>query len=459
MITYFFHILYTLKMKRLCIFIPFVILTLLNLSCNRQEPIPEFQKERSIRDIGLNQVPEIESLLAESLGLNEGMKENRFELNDGNELLSLEIDWSKIVELIDTLGNTNYSIAIKDEQNGPYIFHNLVVGKTPEGFLKRPYLMTYIMSDEFRAQYDNSQSIKGFQGTVKKRHLTINTGNTDGYSSSPFQLKSSIDSDPCDTETGISGDSPSGGGGEGLPTVNTDDTTFTYCISYWVDFDDDESCGMGCVTASRSILITECFDVSYSSSDSDPCDNSGEVAVIDPNKPCPGDPLPNMEIASSGASGKKGGTFGYTRSKGTQFHDGVDLMASPGTVFNSILPGKVIYIENTFKRNTYQRNSYGNYIVVRSTLSDGTIIDISYNHLNNTFVSLGDTVNSQTTLGTTGLTGNASSENTNGHLHVKARVIVKGVPLNRDDVRNNPALYISSTIHSDGSVTKKPCRT
>src|SRR5690554_2355978 len=53
------------------------------------------------------------------------------------------------------------------------------------------------------------------------------------------------------------------------------------------------------------------------------------------------DPLPKIDIVSPGASGKRGGTFGYTRSGGRQFHSGIDLRASKGTNLISPLSGTV----------------------------------------------------------------------------------------------------------------------
>lgn len=444
------------------------ILVALKLSCDKYEPIPNSPKERSIRDIGIDEIPEIESLLSESLALFSNSEGNRFQVNDANSILDLEIDWSKIVELVDTLGNTNYSIAIKDEANAPYTFHNLVVGKTPDGDLKKPFLMTYIMSPEFRDIYDQTLSIQGFTGTAKKRFINFNS-NSEGNSSAPFSLGSTSSNDTCPRETQVDNDGPGpsgggsggggGGGGGGAPDAIPDEPggSYSVCYSYWIDFP-SESCGYNCVTASRSILVTDCQSYSYSSSDMDLCDDDDEVPVIDPNEPCPGDPLQNMEVASSGASGKRGGTFGYTRANGKDFHDGVDLKASPGTGFKPILPGTVVAVENTFRSNTYKRDSYGNYITVRSTLPDGSTIDISYNHLSNTYVSIGDNVTTDTTLGKTGRSGNAASKGVVPHLHVKARVRINGQPLPMENPRNNPALYMSSTINIDGSIIKNPCR-
>ena len=88
------------------------------------------------------------------LGIGQTSNPNRFQISDQGNNFDLAIDWSKIVELTDTLGNRNYTIAVRDEENAPYTFHNLIVGKTPDGDLKRPYLLTYVMSDEFKLIYD-----------------------------------------------------------------------------------------------------------------------------------------------------------------------------------------------------------------------------------------------------------------------------------------------------------------
>lgn len=133
-------------------------------------------------------------------------------------------------------------------------------------------------------------------------------------------------------------------------------------------------------------------------------------------KPCKGDPVKNPEIVSSGKSGKKGGTFGCTRSnwqkicggvKGKKKHDGIDIKASVNTPTFAMYGGTVSSIRNTFNPGEYRENSYGNYIVLKVTIN-GVVTFIKYNHLNKVNVKEGDIVKSGDIIALNGNTGNAN---------------------------------------------------
>ncbi len=48
-----------------------------------------------------------------------------------------------------------------------------------------------------------------------------------------------------------------------------------------------------------------------------------------------------LSIASPGWSGLRGGTFGYVRSGGAQFHSGLDLFAEEGTPVYAMIDGVI----------------------------------------------------------------------------------------------------------------------
>jgi len=90
------------------------------------------------------------------------------------------------------------------------------------------------------------------------------------------------------------------------------------------------------------------------------------INLIDPEgeSPCPpgvkcGDPVAKVDIVSSGSSGKKGGTFGYTRNGGHGFHGGLDIRASKGENVHNVLPGKVVYARNNHKSDEYSGKRRG----------------------------------------------------------------------------------------------------
>ena len=133
-------------------------------------------------------------------------------------------------------------------------------------------------------------------------------------------------------------------------------------------------------------------------------------------KPCKGDPVANLEIVSSGSSGKKGGTFGCTRTdnticegvSGKKNHNGLDIHAPVNQNAFAMYSGTISSIRNTFSPGEYKENSYGNFIVI-TTVIDGITYNIKYNHLNTVSVIQGQRINSGDIIGLTGNTGNANN--------------------------------------------------
>ncbi|KOF03864.1 hypothetical protein OB69_04740 [Roseivirga seohaensis subsp. aquiponti] len=91
-------------------------------SCTDQMIEPEIIPTRSIRDLTYKDVPNVVSQLQEGLGLRGG--NDRLSVNDEGRTYGVIIDWNRITELIDTVGNINYTFAVVDEDEDPYTFHN-----------------------------------------------------------------------------------------------------------------------------------------------------------------------------------------------------------------------------------------------------------------------------------------------------------------------------------------------
>ena len=166
---------------------------------------------------------------------------------------------------------------------------------------------------------------------------------------------------------------------------------------------------------------------------------------LDPlNRPCfskatkVGNPLYNMSIASPGWSGLRGGTFGYVRSGGAQFHSGLDLFAEEGTPVYAMIDGVISsyhyvieqpnrnkrYYPTGYKGNT---NGAGNRVYVKGRYNDQEVM-VGYWHLQaGTPLAInprtgevfkpGDVIYRGELLGYTGRTGNAYDV-TNKHLHL-----------------------------------------
>jgi len=140
--------------------------------------------------------------------------------------------------------------------------------------------------------------------------------------------------------------------------------------------------------------------------------NFGNPVVFnDPEGDCPpgvdcGDVVKHPEIAPQVISGIKGGMFGDTRSGGKQFHGGVDILAPKGTRLRSLMAGKVVGMRNSFKPGEYKEDSFGNFVIVRTQLLDGSFVDIKYAHLDKVYPRMGDHIQKGKIIGQAGNTGN-----------------------------------------------------
>lgn len=166
--------------------------------------------------------------------------------------------------------------------------------------------------------------------------------------------------------------------------------------------------------------------------------------IIDPNKPCAGDPIKNASIASSGASGQYGGTYGCVRQGGTNCsdgiynkkHGGIDIYAPENSDLYSISAGKVSYVGYI--------TDLGNCIQVTSSDNSTSIL---YAHLNSQSLAVGNDVKIGDKLGLTGKTGNANDPAIVPHVHIQIKI---------NGVATDPQPFLSTTFNSDGSVSV-PC--
>jgi len=217
------------------------------------------------------------------------------------------------------------------------------------------------------------------------------------------------------------------------------------------------------------------------------------INLVDPDgrAPCPPgvnclDPLPKIDIVSPGASGKRGGTFGYTRSGGRQFHSGIDLRASKGTNLISPLSGTVVYAKNNHSSDEYSGSrrpgvsrypttGYGNSIVIEYTIENGFNIEgkngnvkltegqkvyIRFTHMDNIDESLlGENIKAGALLGQTGATGNPGLhdgiwgiEKANRHTHMEVSTSMSSDGLLSKEGMIDARIFIKSDITKNGSV-------
>lgn len=150
-------------------------------------------------------------------------------------------------------------------------------------------------------------------------------------------------------------------------------------------------------------------------------------------------PMDVNTIRSARLASWKGATFGMVRSNGTRAHQGIDLVAMPGTAVFAVASGKVVSVYRGFQ----DRAGFGATVVLCVDVNDlpeaqrnyylgkrpnAKVVYFAYCHLSRIDVSLGKhgslDVEIGTKLGETGESGNAHGMNTvalGAHLHFEVR--------------------------------------
>ena len=163
-----------------------------------------------------------------------------------------------------------------------------------------------------------------------------------------------------------------------------------------------------------------------------------DLVVLKDYKKSPVVISPKLAATSSGQF--RGATFGNTRNGGTKFHDGTDVYAKSGEKIFSVKEGVVTKVECSFENGQYKENSYGNYVEIKTTLTNGGELLLKYNHLDGVSVLPGEQVYPGSVIGTAGTTGNAAHV-PNPHVHIQARL---------NDQKTDPENYIGNFDTSDG---------
>lgn len=152
-------------------------------------------------------------------------------------------------------------------------------------------------------------------------------------------------------------------------------------------------------------------------------------------------PLGHCALRTAGLSSKKSSTFGMVRNGGKRAHQGIDLIAIPGTPIFAVADGKVINIQRSFSSTT----GYGATLTLAVDINDlpeqkrnyylekhknCKEIYFYYAHLSRIDVTQGKLCKAGTVLGATGDSGNAKGMNTEAkgaHLHFEAHFLKDGL--------------------------------
>ena len=171
-----------------------------------------------------------------------------------------------------------------------------------------------------------------------------------------------------------------------------------------------------------------------------------------------GDPVKNPKIAPTNA-GVKGGFFGFTRNAGKRFHGGVDVIATKGTQLKSIKAGTVHRVVNRVSagQRGVKGQETGNFVIIKSTLEDGSNVYFKYAHLDKINVKQGQEIAEGEIFGEAGTTGNASGlPESRQHVHIEASTTAKFYPGagkggSESDTRVDPLQYFDSTFDKKGN--------
>lgn len=267
-------------------------------ACQSQDETPtELETQRHI--VSSSDIPEVTSKLLSQLGLRNGGK--GFSVyTEGNEL-GIAIDWDKVKQLIDTTGKQTYTFNVKDQDNDPNTFYNLIFQLSAENEPYQPYLMKYTMDDAFAAAYYSGQAdFSNFQGTVKKIRVQ-GFGNTTSNSYNDDEGGQVLVGESCPggsqfNNNNNQGTAGSGGVSFGNPPVGGYDPEDDWMCEVYIQ----ETDWWTCVSSAESThcRITETtYEITYencgsnsamSSSDDDglcqPTDDS--IPIIEPDSYC-----------------------------------------------------------------------------------------------------------------------------------------------------------------------------
>lgn len=147
------------------------------------------------------------------------------------------------------------------------------------------------------------------------------------------------------------------------------------------------------------------------------------------------DPLDVCTLRTAGLASKRGAMFGWTRSGGKKNHQGIDLVANPGTPIYAVADGTVYS-----KPSTSPSYAYGNTLVLEVGIDDlppaqaaefrrvhpaGRTIGFFYAHLNELPDERKKIVKCGDIIGKSGSTGNANKMTSialGAHLHFEVRL-------------------------------------
>ncbi len=146
----------------------FLVLFGFGISCENENITVQTEQQESIfihNYVQLNEISEINDFLSAKIGKNISSKDNG--------LNGAIFDTENILQVIDTLNNTNYSFGFTFPDTNENILYNLVVGVDAEGAKSEPFVIKYIADFEHLEIFKKNESnFENFTGKVQIHKYT-----------------------------------------------------------------------------------------------------------------------------------------------------------------------------------------------------------------------------------------------------------------------------------------------
>jgi len=261
------------------------LLLLLVFGCQPEEVAPilvETQTQRLI--VAAEQIPEVTQTLLTKL--TDGEHFSQFSVNNGEAVLPFEINWGRILQLIEASGKETYTFGMTVDDNDPATFYNLVLRYSENKEAHQPFIMKYNMSETFFPQYLATGSLVGFEGDVQRIKIKESTGGGERRGTAILDPGDIVLGDPCPPSTDVK--APGSGGPDEGDTGDNGSSVYE-CEDYivtnkWYNKVCREgTCSTELVEITISV-VTECgwSEVNESAGEDDECaPEEGEIPMID----------------------------------------------------------------------------------------------------------------------------------------------------------------------------------
>jgi hypothetical protein len=273
-----------------CHFFTLLVLAFLFYSCEAEREYlhGKQQTNRSSRMVSGKEAKSIELLLKSKLN---GVANTR-PTNELSRNIGIEIDYTKILEVIDSVGIKNYTFLIKNHPEDDYkTFHNLIMNVKPTNELE-VYLYKYMLTEDFALAYRQGlATMAQLRGKVEPKDFLANIDCLEGELITIFNPANPSDNDGGSDvgDIGVPGDGGSGGevgGGSGGGDCLTFSVSwYCSCGASASTLEDLRNEGHATPVGGVNYTATMVLTLSYSLGCrmiSNPCTGDGDIGILEP---------------------------------------------------------------------------------------------------------------------------------------------------------------------------------